>query len=88
MLEVRKIARELGQSTVEVALKWALSNPGISCVLAGARSRQQLEANAAIVAEPLPAEVMQRLGMVTDILKNKLGSGFDYFESNTNDRTR
>jgi myo-inositol catabolism protein IolS len=86
--EVRKIAGELGQGTAEVALKWALANPGISCVLAGARTKQQLEANAAASEGALPEDVVQRLGRVTETLKNKLGPGFDYFESTANDRTR
>ncbi len=88
VLEVRAIARELGMKTAEVALRWALANQGISCVLAGARTRQQLEVNAATAAEALPEEVVQRLGRVTETLKNKLGPGFDYFESTANDRTR
>ena len=88
VVEVREIARELGLKTAEVALRWALANRGISCVLAGARTRQQLEANAAAAAEALPEEVVQRLGRVTEALKAKLGPGFDYFESTANDRTR
>jgi len=88
VVEVREIARELGLKTAEVALRWALANQGISCVLAGARTRQQLEANAAAAAEALPEEVVQRLGRVTEALKAKLGPGFDYFESTANDRTR
>jgi aryl-alcohol dehydrogenase-like predicted oxidoreductase len=88
VLEVREIARELGLKTAEVALRWALAKQGISCVLAGARTKQQLEANATAVAEALPEEVVQRLGRVSEALKNKLGPSFDYFESTANDRTR
>jgi len=88
VLEVRKIARELGQKTAEVALKWALANPGISCVLAGARTGQQLEANAAAAAGALSEEAVRRLGRVTETLKDKLGPSFDYFESTDSDRTR
>jgi aryl-alcohol dehydrogenase-like predicted oxidoreductase len=88
VVEVREIARELGLKTADVDLRWALANRGVSCVLAGARTKQQLEANAAAAAEELPEVALQRLGRVTEALKNKLGLGFDYFESTANDRTR
>jgi myo-inositol catabolism protein IolS len=88
LLAVRRIARELGSKTSQLALRWALAGPGMSCVLAGARSRQQLEANAAAAAEKLPEEVIQRLNKATEALKAKLGPSFDYYESPANDRTR
>ena len=88
VLRIREIARELGLSTAEVALKWVLANPGMSCALAGARSRQQLEANAAAVDGALPPEVVGRLAEVTEELKDKLGPSFDYYESAADDRTR
>ncbi|UCF95918.1 MAG: aldo/keto reductase [Spirochaetaceae bacterium] len=88
VLAVRTIARELGRSTAEVALRWTLQGPGISCVLAGARSRQQLEANVEAAGERLSEEVVQRLAAETEALKKKLGPSCDYFEGTANDRTR
>ena len=88
VLAVRRIARELGSKTSELALQWAMAAPGMSCVLAGARSRQQLEANAAAAARQLPQEVRRRLNGATKALKAELGPGFDYFENPANDRTR
>jgi myo-inositol catabolism protein IolS len=88
VLAVRGIARELGLKTSELALRWALAGSGMSCVLAGARSRKQLEANAAAAVEKLPEEVAQRLNEATEALKAKLGPSFDYYESTANDRTR
>jgi myo-inositol catabolism protein IolS len=87
VLEVRRIARELGLKTATVALRWALAAPGVSCVLAGARSLRQLEENAAAAAGGLPEDVMQRLADVTESLKKKLGPACDYFEGAANDRT-
>ena len=88
VLAVRKLARELGSSTSDVALRWALTAPGMSCVLAGARNRAQLEANASAAAGQLPREAVQALSEATDGLKGKLGPSCDYFESTANDRTR
>jgi aryl-alcohol dehydrogenase-like predicted oxidoreductase len=88
VLAVRKIARELGLKTSELSLRWALAAPGMSCVLAGARNREQLEANAAASSKRLPESAVRRLSEATEPLKVKLGPCFDYFESTDNDRTR
>lgn len=88
VVAVRKIARELSLSTSDLALRWALGGPGMSCVLAGARNREQLEANVAATAERLTGEAVQKLADATEALKVKLGPSCDYFESTDNDRTR
>jgi aryl-alcohol dehydrogenase-like predicted oxidoreductase len=88
VLAVRGIARELGASTSDLALRWALAAPGVSCVLAGARDRRQLEANAAAAEAELPEEASRRLAEATEPLKSKLGPSIDYYESTANDRTR
>lgn len=88
VLNVRNLARQLGLTTSELALKWALANPNIACVLAGARNCAQLQANVAATARPLDAEVVEKLNRATAELKKKMGLGFDFFESTGNDRTR
>ena len=71
----------------EIAVKWAIANPAITCILAGSRNVKELEANVKAVAEPLPQEASDRLNQVTDDLKQKLGPSFDYYETASNDRT-
>ena len=85
---MRMIVRELEMKTSELSLRWALAAPGMSCVLAGARSREQLEANAAAADKRLPKNAQQKLSEATETLKAKLGPCLDYFESTDNDRTR
>ena len=85
--EARGAARELGLKTSELALRWALAAPGMSCVLAGARNREQLEANAVAASQRLPNHVVRKLSEATETLKAKLGPGLDYFEGTDNDRT-
>lgn len=87
VLAVRKIARELELKTSELSLRWALAAPGMSCVLAGARNREQLEANAAAASKRLPETAVRKLSRATENLKAKLGPCIDYFESTENDRT-
>jgi aryl-alcohol dehydrogenase-like predicted oxidoreductase len=59
---LRPIARELGISLPELAIRFALAKPGIASALVGISSVEQVE-EAARVAEagPLPDEVVQRI---------------------------
>ncbi len=53
---------ELEMPLAELAIRFVISNPDISCTLMGARSPQEVELNVASVARgPLPADVMARL---------------------------
>jgi len=53
---------ELAMPLAEVALRFTLSNPDVSCVLTGARSREEVELNvASAVRGPLPEDVLHRL---------------------------
>ena len=55
-------ADELGMPLPELALRFVLSNPDVSCTLMGARSEREVEENVAAVARgPLPEEVLARL---------------------------
>ncbi len=85
---IRQIARERGMTMAELATKWALAAPGITCCLVGTRSVKKLEENVRAAAGPLPAEVVDRLNAATRPLLDALGPGFDYYESLANDRTR
>ncbi|NLW56147.1 MAG: aldo/keto reductase [Firmicutes bacterium] len=88
LAEIREIARDCGLSMPEIAVKWAMANPAITCVLAGSRNVKELEANVKAVEKPLPLEVVEKLNKVTDHLKEKLGPSFDYYETAANDRTK
>jgi len=53
---------ELGMSIIELAMRFVISNPDISCVLTGPRTAQELQENLSAVAKgPLSADVQQRL---------------------------
>jgi aryl-alcohol dehydrogenase-like predicted oxidoreductase len=86
--DVRALCRDHGHTLSELALMWALANPGLTCSLVGSRTVAQVEANLRAVAQPLAADVMARLNAVTYPLKERLGRSFDYYESPENDRTR
>ena len=84
---IRTIARDYGMSMPEIAIKWAIANPAITCVLAGSRNVKELKANVEAVEKPLPQEAVAKLNQATDKLKRKLGTSFDYYETVSNDRT-
>jgi len=88
LADIKVIARELGMTMPEVALKWALAADGITCALVGARNVNELEANVRAVEDRLPADIVDRLNRVTKQLLDKLGPSFDYYESTENDRTK
>ncbi len=43
---IKKLAAKYGKTTGQFALRWALQQPGITCVIAGARTPNQAEENA------------------------------------------
>ncbi|MCZ7646432.1 MAG: aldo/keto reductase [Planctomycetota bacterium] len=60
---------ELGMPLVEVALRFVLSNPDISCVLNGARSAQEIETSLSYAEKgPLPAEILKRLDEIAALV--------------------
>jgi aryl-alcohol dehydrogenase-like predicted oxidoreductase len=85
---IREIGRESGLSMSDLAIKWAIAQPGMACVLAGCRTPQRVEENARATAAPLAPEIASRLSAATDVLKAKLGRNCDYWEAAANDRTR
>lgn len=87
LADIRSICAETGMTMPEIAVKWAVANKTLTCVLVGARNIKELEANVKAAAEPLPGEIVEELNKATDVLLAKLGHGFDYYESTVDDRT-
>ena len=61
-LEFYKFLDEIRMSPVELSLRFVISNPDISCVLMGAKPREEVEQNVAVVEKgPLSEEIQKRL---------------------------
>ena len=59
---VRELARELGETAASLALRYALSMPGVDTVVLGVKNRSELrECLAAESRGPLSAETMKRI---------------------------
>jgi aryl-alcohol dehydrogenase-like predicted oxidoreductase len=84
---IRRICADTGISMSEIAIKWILRNPAITCTLVGSRSIGELEENVKAASGPLKNDIMTELNSVTQPLMEKLGNHFDYYESAENDRT-
>jgi aryl-alcohol dehydrogenase-like predicted oxidoreductase len=87
LADIRRICKETGYSMPELAIKWILANPSITCTLVGSRNIQELEANVKSVIFPLENEIKNELDRITLPVMEKLGNHFDYYESAQNDRT-
>jgi myo-inositol catabolism protein IolS len=84
---IRDVARRLGLTTADLALKWACRGEGITSSLCGARNVAALEANLRAAASPLDEGVVAELDRVTRPLLDAMGPSFDYYENPANDRT-
>jgi len=87
LMRIREIANQCGTTVADIATRWVIANPAITCALIGARSIEKLNENIRASASPLPVDVKAELDKVTDALKTAMGNHFDYYESPENDRT-
>lgn len=58
-------AEQMGTSSATLALAWALAKPGMTSVIIGARTVEQLDANLAADALAVPPEILARLDAAT-----------------------
>ncbi len=86
--EIRQIAAETDRPMSELALAWVAAQQGVTSVLAGGRSPEQVTQNAQAMAEPLPDEVIARLDRATQALKLELGAQIDYWQNAEHSRSR
>jgi len=81
LAEIQAIAQEVGESMSNVSIAWLLAQPGIACVIAGARSAFQSKQNARAGTLILSESIIARLSKVTEIVKAKLGTNADLWQS-------
>ncbi|KAJ1932482.1 hypothetical protein FBU59_006358, partial [Linderina macrospora] len=63
--EVKAIAQEVGRTSAQVATNWALQRPGITSILAGAKTVDQLKDNLLALDFTLTPEQIARLDAVS-----------------------
>jgi myo-inositol catabolism protein IolS len=85
---IDEICRSLGLPMAEVALNWVAQQPGVTCVIAGARNPEQLTQNVATLDNPLPEDALKQLSEATDALNRALGPNPDMWDGGANSRFR
>lgn len=60
-----EVARELGRSPAQVALRWVIERPGVTSALVGARRLEHLKDNLGAVGWDCPSEALDRLTEVS-----------------------
>lgn len=84
---IRRVSGETGISMSDLALRWILDNPAITCMLVGSRNIDELTSNANAIRTPISRDIKAELDRITLPVMEKLGNHFDYYESAENDRT-
>ncbi len=62
--ELKKIAASYGKSVAQFALRWALHQPGVTMVIAGARTAAQVEENAGIAGWRIDQEDLAKVDAI------------------------
>jgi len=75
--QVIEIAAELEEHPAKVSLAWVRSRPGITSLLVGARSLDELDLNIPAFEYDLPQGIADRLSAATEPVKAEIGSNAD-----------
>ena len=78
---MREVADGLGQPLADVALAWARQQAGVTSLLVGARTPEEVRLNVNSLNVDLDDTTQQELAEITDEVKEHLGSNFDMWES-------
>lgn len=77
LAQIRRIAGEMGQPMAAVALAWLRQQPGVTSILMGARTPEEVELNIPALELQLSPDVIQALAQATEPVKDKLGNNPD-----------
>ena len=83
---ISAISEKYGIKMGDLALRWCIGS-GITCTLVGARNTGQLKDHIRSADAILQKEIIDELNSATDLLKEKIGNNFDYYENKKDDRT-
>jgi aryl-alcohol dehydrogenase-like predicted oxidoreductase len=78
---IRAIAGDMGRPTAEVAMRWLLDRGGVTSVLIGGRTPEQVMRNLKAAEDPLPGDVLNALSEATDALKQAMGPNPDMWQA-------
>lgn len=70
--EMKSVAYEAGVTLAACAVQWLLSRPGVTSVLAGARTPEQVAQNAALFSRQVDRRLIDAVAMISDRLSPAL----------------
>ncbi len=79
--QVRQLSQKIDEPMSNIAIAWLFNQPGVTSVIAGARTSEQILQNIQAIELELPAEIMRELNELTDGLKHTLGPNPDMWSS-------
>jgi len=83
---IRSIAKQSNLPVSRLAIAWAAANPAVTCVLAGARNRDQILENVESAGSRLPDSTLKALDEATRPLMEKWGPSPDLWDNAANNR--
>ena len=75
--KMRELCDQAQVTMTQAALGWAMAQPGIASVIAGARKPEQIRQSASACDIDFPADFLQELSRISDPLKQELGPNPD-----------
>jgi aryl-alcohol dehydrogenase-like predicted oxidoreductase len=78
---IREICETIHEPMARVAIAWLLHQPGVTSVIAGARTSEQIRHNVQGCDLKLSPDIIAELNSVTDELKQKLGPNPDMWQA-------
>ena len=81
LAKIRSVAAEAGVTMAEMALAWVRQQPGVTSLLVGARTPEEVRWNLPSVALTLSNDLLKRLSEIAEGVKNKLGNNPDMWMS-------
>ena len=85
---IRDICDQIHEPMAKVALSWLLYRSGVTSVLAGARTPEQVKQNARAAELELPEDIVRSLSRVTEEVKVKMGRNPDMWQAASESRYR
>ena len=85
---IQQLAESLNRSMADLSLGWLLAQSGISSIIAGAKTPEQLTGNVKSFEQPLSADVVEELNRITEPVNLALGSNPDMWDGGNNSRYR
>jgi myo-inositol catabolism protein IolS len=83
ILEIKKFSEEIDVAMDALSLAWLLAQNGVAGVIVGGRNASQVRKNAAAMELKLTSDIIDKLNLMTQSLKEKLGANADLWQTDS-----